>query len=593
MMNIKGIAISNGIIEGSILIKTNTTVYEKYSAPINILQQIELYHNSLDTLQKEFHYLQTHSQFEDIGLNEQLVKLYISILKDPIFTKEIPLLIQNQSISAYEAINQKLQEIEKQFQSLDNEYFRARYTDLSAIGTQLIHLISGNKIFELTTPSIIAAESFSAAELLQLPHQYILGILTEKGGKISHAAILAESLGIPAVFGIENLGLYIHNYQKAIINGYYGTVVLEPTKEISDFYKMLKEKYHEHHSSIINATQQGILTLDKQKVEVLANIGNFQDITTALQNNADGVGLFRTEILLLAQDTFLSEDEQLHYYRDMVIAMQNKPIAVRTLDIGGDKCLISTNVNGQGEPNPVLGFRSTRQFIENPEYLKQQFKALIHTYKYNNNMKIFVPFVTTLEDVLSLKKIFMDCYYEIHPNDEKCPIPFGIMIEVPAVILCLEDFLPHVDFVSLGTNDLTQYTLAADRDNPYVENYYQLIHPSILKLVASATEKAAQYNVPISICGEIAKEKLFIRLLLGIGLRSFSMSPVSIPIIKYIISYSKTSECHDLWKEISTMTSQKDIIEYLEKDLNNFSKQHDIYFDQQEEAHLLWNYIEE
>ena len=580
MLKLKGIPINQGIVEGTVFIKVNPvkTLLKKKCTTIDPTIEINNYLEVIATLQHEFQQLKYQNIALSNSTNQQMADLYIAILNDPVFKKRIPEHIQEQKIPATYIILQNVETIKQEFAKIDNEYFRSRYDDFESIGYKLLERLTGTRGYaSISKPKIIVAENLSAADLLQLPIEFIKGIITAGGGATSHAAILAEALDIPAIFGVKNIIEHANRTDTIIMDGYGGDVIINPLPETSVFYQDLTKKHLQYEENIIASAKDCRTTKDGHPISILANVGNIHDVHLIHKYNADGIGLLRTETMVLLKGQLFSEDEQTLYYESFFKKTNNLPVSVRTLDLGGDKTIKNASITPLDEDNPFLGFRSTRQFVRDPREFKKQIRALLKSYPINPNIKIMIPFVTTLDDFLILKAIVIESYKELYTTP--FTIPVGIMAEVPSTLICLSDYFPHVDFISIGTNDLTQYVLATDRNNKYVSHYHNSAHPAIIKLLYYAGEQCLKHNIPLSICGEIAKEPHFIRLLYGLGIPTFSMSPIGIPMARYILANSTLDECQQLVKDILPMQHTQQIESYLHNDLINFLTKQDAYFD--------------
>lgn len=577
MVTIKALPIHPGIVEGSVFIKMDPIklISQQIHHSINLEEEIERYFHVLDTLTQEFQQVQWNNKEMSNNTRQQLVQLYIALLSDPTFTKKVPALILEQKLPATKAVLAKLEIIKQEFSKINNEYFRSRFDDFQSIGHKIIEKLLGHSGYkEIKKPKIIVTESLSAAELLHIPVENILGILTATGGVTSHAAIIAEALDIPSIFGLEENINLISSKDNIIMDAYTGTIIVNPSPEISLEYQSIKEKRSQYKEDITYATQ----THSDSSFSIMANIGNIHDLDMLTKYYGDGIGLLRTETMVLLENSYLSEEEQTSYYSALLEKTQNMPVVIRTLDLGGDKKLQDNQIMPIYEDNPFLGFRSTRLFVQDSTEFKKQIRALINAFPKNPKLQILLPFITILTDFITLKNIILDCYEELHGH-RNCPIPIGIMAEIPSTLICIDHFLEYVDFVSIGTNDLIQYVLATDRNNTYVSQYHQSTHPSILRLLQNITKCCNEYNIPLSLCGEMGKEPHLTRLLLGFGIRSFSMSPPSIPMIKYIATYSDIEECKKLVTDIQGMRYSEEIFEYLKQDLVMFLKSKNAYFE--------------
>lgn len=585
MLVLKGTPISTGIVEGPIFIKKNSKRMFNYTTAKFQGKEVEvsLYQDSLTTLIEELKSLKWNHEEVSDKTGQQMITLYNSLINDDFFKYKIPQCICDEQISAQEAILKKLALIKKDFDALDNEYFRARYQDFAALGNRILEILNGSSTIQnITDPVIFIAQSLSVADLLAFSKDKMLGIVTSEGGITSHAAILAESMEIPAIFGVKDLLSHVKNNQNIIMDAYKGEVIINPNTKTLENYRTLRQMRIKYENQIIESISQSFTTLDGQSLEIMVNVGSLHDITLAKKHHADGIGLLRTEVFCLSKNRSLNEEEHYQYYKEFLTYANNYPVTIRTVDLGGDKFLKHRDKNLINELNPFLGYRSTRMFIDSPDELKMQLRALIKASPINPKIKIMLPFISTLEDLLFLKDIYYQAADELKdevPDGHK--IPLGIMVEVPSVVICIDDFLPHIDFISIGTNDLTQYILAADRNNPLVARYYQNSHPSIIKLIYHVVQKANEFKIPVSLCGEMAKEAIYTRLFLGIGMRSLSMNPLFLPLVKFVSSHSNPKECLFLWKEIVKMKSAKEIDAFLEEDLNNFLKEKGAYFDGQ------------
>ena len=580
MLKLKGIPINQGIVEGTVFIKVNpikTLLTKKYTT-IDPIIEIKNYLEVISSLQHEFQQLKYKNIALSNNTNQQMADLYIAILNDPVFKKRIPEHIQEQKIPASYIILQNIETIKQEFAKIDNEYFRSRFDDFESIGHKLLEILTGSRGYaSISKPKVIVAENLSAADLLQLPLEFVQGIITADGGATSHAAILAEALDIPAIFGVKNIIEHANRTDTIIMDGYGGDVVINPLPETSIFYQNLIQRHLQYEETIIASAKDCHTTKDGHPISILANIGNIYDVHLIHKYNADGIGLLRTETIVLLEEELFSEEDQTIYYESFFKKTKNLPVSVRTLDLGGDKTIKNAAVTPLDEENPFLGFRSTRQFVRDPREFKKQIRALLRSYHINPNIKILIPFVTTLDDLLILKALVIESYKELYTTP--FTIPIGIMAEVPSTLICLSDYFPHIDFISIGTNDLTQYVLATDRNNKYVSHYHNSAHPAIIKLLYHAGDQCLKHNIPLSICGEIAKEPHFIRLLYGLGIPTLSMSPTGIPMARYILANSTQEECQQLVKDILPMQHTQQIESYLHNDLINFLTKQNAYFD--------------
>ncbi|MGL4562549.1 MAG: phosphoenolpyruvate--protein phosphotransferase [Brevinema sp.] len=578
MFDTYGVPISDGIRFGSIFIKTDPSkdICYTYINPQNIDNELNKYYKALNELQEEFEQLKL-SKTPNI-ISQQMIELYHTILHDPLFTSTIPTYISQKKVSSQNAIIDKLRSVELEFAQLPNEYFKNRFTDFQSISNQLLEKLDGlyspNMISE---PCILVTKELSVAELLHMNIHNLRGVILEQGGGVtSHTAILLNSMEIPAIFGVDNITSKLQNNDTLIIDAYKGKIIVNPSNELLTYYQTLEERYDQYHEKLSETLYHPSLTKDNVALNILANAANIDDIQISKKNEADGIGLLRTEIFSMIHNELLDQSISMKHYCKMIEEMPDKSFCIRTIDLGGDKFLSEDN-GLTFETNPYLGYRSTRYFLQEPKILEDQLDMLIKIHETHPHIKIMFPFVTNIEDIIKLKEIFLNCWKKYYNGS--CTIPIGMMAEVPSTLICINDFLPYVDFISIGTNDLTQYILAADRGNPYISNYYQMANPAVLKLIYYAVDQCDSAKIPVSICGEIAKEPLYIRLLLGMGLREFSMSPKAIPMIKYILTNSTVEECKQLWRKVLAMQNHNDITQFLQDDLNQFLRLHNAFLE--------------
>jgi phosphotransferase system enzyme I (PtsI) len=403
---------------------------------------------------------------------------------------------------------------------------------------------------------IIAGLELTPKDTVQFKRERVLAFITEQGGKESHAAILARSMGIPAVLGIEGLLSRIERGNSLIVDGNLGFVVVNPPEEVIQEYHRNQEKIKAHRRDLEKLISSPTETMDGQRFKLMANIGSMMDLEFAIHYQADGVGLFRTELPFIIGNHFLSEEEQFEIYRKAVERMNPKEVTIRTLDFGGDKFLVSL----RPERNPFLGYRSTRAFLKEKEMLKIQLSAIFKAGVYGK-VKIIFPMVSSIEEVRQLQGVVREVEGELmsQKTDFSKGVPIGVMVEVPSLAIMALKLMKEVDFVSIGTNDLVQFTLAVDRDNDLVSYLYQPLDPSILWLIKNVVDAGNAYGKSVSICREIARDPAYFPLLFGLGLREFSVAPVAILEIKEISRLVTKEQASLLAKKALGMDSPKEI----------------------------------
>jgi phosphotransferase system enzyme I (PtsI) len=483
---------------------------------------------------------------------------HLSILEDSHFLSEVFEKIATQKMNGAAAVSSQILKYEEVFSKIEDSYLRERIVDIRDIGKRLLESLMGPQKFDCPFEEavIIAGVELTPKDTVQFKRERVLAFITEQGGKESHAAILARSMGIPAVIGIGGLLSRIERGDFLIVDGNLGFVVVNPPEEVIQEYRRNEEKIRAHRKNLEALIISPAETVDGHRFKLLANIGNMMDLEFAIHYQADGVGLFRTELPFIIGDHFLSEEEQFGIYRKVVGRMHPREVTIRTLDFGGDKFLVSLHP----ERNPFLGYRSTRAFLKEKEMLKIQLRAILKAGVYGK-VKILFPMVSSIEEVKQLKGVVEEVEEELRSQKEDFDkqTPIGVMIEIPSLAIMAKKLMREVDFVSIGTNDLVQFTLAVDRDNDLVSHLYQPLDPSILWLIKNAVEAGNAYNKSVSICGEMAGAPSYFPLLFGLGLREFSVAPIAILEVKEIARSITEKQALDLAEKALGMDSAVEI----------------------------------
>lgn len=496
---------------------------------------------------------------EQVGPKDaEIFSAHLSIVEDSHFLSEVFEKIATQRINAEAAVSSQIRRYEELFSKIEDILIKDRIVDIRDIGKRLLESLMGPREFDCPFEEavIIAGVELTPKDTVQFKRERVLAFITEQGGKESHAAILARSMGIPAVLGIDGLLSRIERGDFLIVDGNLGFVVINPLEEVIQEYRRNQEKIEAHRKNLEALITSPAETLDGLRFKLMANIGNMMDLEFAIHYQADGVGLFRTELPFIIGDHFLSEEEQFGIYKKVVERMNPLEVTIRTLDFGGDKFLISL----RPEKNPFLGYRSTRAFLKEKEMLKTQLRAIFKASAYGK-VKILFPMVSSIEEVRQLRGVVKEVEGELmsqHQDFEKT-IPIGVMIEIPSLAIMAKKLMREIDFVSIGTNDLVQFTLAVDRDNDLVSHLYQPLDPSILWLIKNVVEAGKTYGKSVSICGEMAGNPAYFPLLFGLGLREFSVAPVAILEIKEISRLVTKEQASLIANKALGMDSSKEI----------------------------------
>ncbi len=494
-----------------------------------------------------------------------LFELQLMILKDQMFHKDTLRLIKENNLNAEWALYQSFEKVKNLFSRIQDPYIRGRVQDVDAVYRRLLGNLSGwapQRYLSSSEPIIIVARDLSPAETTQMASSRVLGFVTERGTKTSHTAILAQSLEIPAVVGLDNATRQIANGTNLILDGLTGRVVLEPGDRLLTTYQTRKQEFETFKSEVGRSSELPAITLDQFATQVLANLELPEEVQLALKYGADGVGLYRTEFIYLRQRQLPTEEELFEDYRRVVVAMQPKPVTIRTLDLGGDKFL--SHPEYAPEMNPALGLRAIRFCLREQGIFRTQLKAILRASAYGR-VRVMFPLISSVREVWEGRELLQSVQEELtkegHPFDPQLPV--GVMIEVPAAVTLAPLLAREADFFSIGTNDLIQYALAIDRGNKQVADMYQPLHPAVLRMITLAVEAARQAGIPIAMCGEMAGDYLYVPILLGLGLNELSMNAMAIPVIKHVIRRLTLREVREMTLQVLEMPTVEEINDFV------------------------------
>lgn len=484
---------------------------------------------------------------------------HLMILEDRGFTGKITELI-DQGIGTTRAVHDVVQQYVQAFSAMEDPYLRERSADMEDIGRRIIDSLEGNDEdrVQLKEKRILVAEDIFPSDIAMLDHGKILGIVTEKGNIYSHAAIMAKALGIPAVLGVQGLLDSTNVKDEMIIDGNSGHIYINPESAIQKEYIRLAKDHSTRMKELEGLRDTPAITTDGFEIVLNANIGLISDVKIAVMNGAQGVGLYRTEFPYMARQTFPNRKEQTAIYRKILEGFPGHFVNIRTLDIGGDKGL--PYFQYPEEDNPFLGWRSIRVSLDRQDIFREQLAAILLAASAGSPTIMF-PLITGLDELREIKQILASVRNELIRDGHEVPgyLPLGIMIEVPAAVQLIQFLINEVDYVSIGTNDLIQYTLAADRNNPQVKQYYDPHHPAVLHSIKQVADAARKAGKKASICGEMAADPINALLLTGIGIHDFSLSAPSIPIVKQAICSHSLKECQALARKALTCRTSREI----------------------------------
>lgn len=561
-MNLKGIAASNGIAIAKAyrlvepdLSFTKTTI----SSPE---EEVSRFRNALDVSKKELGQIRDQAE-TDLGRDKAAIfEAHLLVLSDPELIKPIEDKVLTDRVNAEYALKETADMFITMFEQMDNDYMRERAADIRDVTKRVLaHLLN----VQMVNPSMIAeevvivAEDLTPSDTAQLNRDYVKGFTTDIGGRTSHSAIMARSMEIPAVVGTKNATETIQNGDLVIVDGLKGEVHINPTPEVVNQYKQVHDDFQKQKEEWAKLVNEKTLTKDGHQIELAANIGTPKDLKGVIENGGEAIGLYRTEFLYMGRDQLPTEEEQFQAYKEVLEGMEGKPVVVRTLDIGGDKELPYLEL--PKELNPFLGFRAIRLCLEEQEIFRTQLRALLRASKYGN-LKIMFPMIATLDEFREGKAILEEEKKSLLQKGEKISehIELGIMVEIPSTAILADQFAKEVDFFSIGTNDLIQYTMAADRMNERVSYLYQPYNPAILRLVKMVIDAAHNEGKWAGMCGEMAGDEIAIPILIGLGLDEFSMSATSILKARSQVRHLSKPDLEQLAKQVLQMSTTEEVI---------------------------------
>ncbi|MFN7252978.1 MAG: phosphoenolpyruvate--protein phosphotransferase [Anaerobacillus sp.] len=560
---IKGIAASSGIsIAKAYPLETPKLNIEKKEI-FDIEIEVNRFKSALEVSQGELEKIKEHANRELGDDKAAIFSAHLLVLNDPEMITPVIDKIKKHNVNAEYALNEVAEMFISMFEQMENEYMKERAADIRDVTNRVlahllgVHFANPSMISEEV---IIIAEDLTPSDTAQLNKKYVLGFTTDIGGRTSHSAIMARSLEIPAVVGTKEVTRKIEKGTTVIVDGLDGKIVVDPTNEEISAYKQKKAEYEKQKIEWAKLVNEPTVSSDNHHVELVANIGTPQDVEGVLRNGGEGVGLYRTEFLYMGRNELPTEDEQFESYKAVLEKMGDKPVVVRTLDIGGDKELPYLDL--PKEMNPFLGFRAIRLCLNEQNIFRTQLRALLRSSIYGN-LKIMFPMIATLDEFREAKQILLEEKESLTQNGVNVSddIELGIMVEIPSTAILADQFAKEVDFFSIGTNDLIQYTIAADRMNERVAYLYQPYSPSILRLVDNVIKAAHFEGKWAGMCGEMAGDPIAIPILLGLGLDEFSMSATSIlPARNQIRNLSK-AETEKIAQQALQCATTKEVVE--------------------------------
>jgi phosphotransferase system enzyme I (PtsI) len=562
---------------------------ETLSDPSEVPGEIDRFDRAVSDSAAELEALVQKVAQEHGALEAEIFQSHLQILSDPALLSRVQNLIENQQLTALSALQAVMNGYAAQFARIQQGFWRERITDVRDVILRIeSHLVrkklghiertaaSRNGNGSGDEPVILVAHEILPSQAMSLGDLAIAGIVTEQGSSTSHVAILARSSGIPAVAGVDGIMNDVQNGDLMIVDGRDGMVMLRPDQEATSAYRKVQREFFNLKDRLVANRDLPSKTADGTQIELSANINNVPDAQAAHNVGAAGVGLFRTEYLFLTHHDVPGEEEQYEYYRQIIVNSPNQTVTIRTLDLGGDKTV--PYLGRRGEPNPFMGWRSTRIFFENSKLFVTQIRAILRSGRHGKVSMLF-PMITTLEELLFVNNLVK----ETRSNLRREGVAFaedvktGVMVEVPAAAVCIDAILRETDFISIGSNDLIQYLVAADRDNPKVAHLCEALSPAIFRVLRMVLDACQRTGTPVTLCGEMAGQPRSVMVLLGMGLRRFSMSPAFIPTVKELLASVTTAQAERFAHHVLQLSTSEEIRSYLTARLHEVSSTLEVF----------------
>ena len=571
MDSLTGIAVSSGVVIGraQVLDAVERYVPERRIEAEAVEAEVERLWTAIGAALDDLTELRNKTE-EELGSDPaKILDFHIGVLQDPTLVTPMQERITKGLVNAERAVAERFEQLAKQFRGMGSEVLRQKANDIIDLDRRILGKLMGqsdDRLIEVDEPVVLVAHELTPSQTASIDRKKILGIATDAGGKTSHTSIVARALEIPAVVGCHELTSTIQNGDQIIVDGETGKVLVRPTPDDIAHYRERQQKQLIKRASYKELVDLEPVTLDGTRITLMGNIEFPEEVETVLANGGYGVGLYRTEFLWLTRDDAPTEDEQFEDYRRTLQLLDGRPLTIRTFDLGADK--YTQQRAEEPERNPFLGCRSIRYCLQNLPMFKTQLRAIMRASAFGT-MKIMFPLVSTVMELRQTKMLLRDVCEEL--DEESIPyardLEAGMMVEVPSAALMAKVFASEVSFFSIGTNDLIQYTLAVDRGNERVANLYTGAHPAVLQLIKSVVRAARRRSVDVSICGELAAEPIYTMLLIGLGIRTLSMVPAQIPVIKQVIRAVDVEHCERVARKIGTFDSERQVLNCLRDEL--------------------------
>ncbi len=574
MITKKGINASPGVAIGPALVLDveEYRIPHRTIDPSQVAAQVQTLDAALETSRQEVSELRAAAARKLGDKTAVIFAFHEQFICDPKLRDSVVGLIEKRHYSAAFAFGQVMNERQRLFRNVADPYLKERVRDLYDIERRVLRHILGRArqdLARLTEPVVIVAHEISPSQAVSLDRRHILAFAINVGGQTSHTAIIARMLGIPAVVALSDITAEVSGGETVIVDGTNGIVVVNPDPETISRYRASQLEHQRMESRLRRLRDQPAVTRDGVRIELLANIEVPEEVYQALECGAEGIGLYRTELLFLSSPRHPTEEQQYEAFREVVRACDGKPVVIRTLDLGADK--LSASMAAQHDHNPVLGLRSLRYCLLHLDMFKTHLRAIVRA-STDGDLRIMFPMIATVMELRQAKAIMADVMEDLEEEGFafRRDLKVGMMVETPAAALLASAFAREADFLSIGTNDLTQYTLAVDRGNERVAHLFSSHNPAVLKLIHQVV-RAAGRRVPVNLCGEMAGSPLYCQLLLGLGLRRLSMAPKDIPVIKRVIRAVSIEQCKATARKVLRFDSDRQVLNFLRDEARHIS----------------------
>jgi phosphotransferase system enzyme I (PtsI) len=566
---LKGIGVSPGIVIGkaALLEQQRPTFIPRMIAAGQVDDEVRRFEEAIEKSKDQLEEVKQRILEKGFSQHSYILDVHLKVMEDRMLRDETITMIQEQHVNTEWALKTTLEKISEAFDAIEDEYLKERKEDIKHVVERILRNLIGRDlrtVEDLEEDMVVVAHDLSPADTIQLNLQRVIGIVTDIGGKTSHTAIVSRSLDIPAVVGLEEVTASVADGEMIIIDGIEGVVIVDPAESTIKAYQHKQQHYRYLERELLKYSSLNAETQDGHHLTLQANIELIEEVPAVIQYGAEGIGLYRTEYLYLNRTTLPDEEEHFQVYKKLVEEMAPYSVTIRTLDLGGDK--FSSHFEMAEQVNPAMGLRAIRFCLMEQELFKAQLRGILRASNYGK-VKILLPMISGVEELWEVKAILDEVTEELRSKGVEFDpeIPLGVMIEIPSAAITADILAREVDFFSIGTNDLIQYSLAIDRVNKYVSYLYEPLHPAIVRHMKGVVDCAHEEDIDVGICGEMAADPLYTLIFLGLGLDELSMHPTAIPRVKKVLRRSTRTDGEDLLKQVLQFSTAKETEYFIRK----------------------------